>query len=167
MKKVFFALGTVFAVLLVSSGVFLFLQYNSAKNQEVTPPDIAEYQAPQAPAGEMETPIADGGDKSAVGQPGDDYYSPDNTAESQSNDVVEDNSVGGVELAEAQAEYQRTLDDKERQVDAYRLLLFVICGILAFLALFSFILGIIYERPRHKEALPFEIDNPSGPGVFS
>ena len=167
MRKVFFALGAIFTLLLVASGLFLFLQYDSAKNQEVLPPDIAEYQAPEAPADDTGPTAGETGPEPALGQPGEDVYSPEGIPESESSNVGEESAVERTELAEAQTEYQKALEDKDRQVNAYRLLLFIICGILAFLALLSFILGIIYERPKPKEAFPHDLDNPPGPGIFS
>jgi hypothetical protein len=167
MRKVFFALGVIFTLLLVASGLFLFLQYNSAKNEEVQPPDIAEYRAPDAPVDDAESAAAETGTESAFGQPGDEPYSPERTPGSESSNVGEESAAEMTELAEAQTEYQKALEDKDKQVNAYRLLLFIICGVLALLALFSFILGIIYERPKRKEALPYDMDNPPGPGAFS
>ena len=167
MRKVFFLLGSIFTLLLVVSGLFLFLQYNSAKNEEVPPPDIAEYTAPDAPVDDSKSAAAETGTESSIGRPGDEPYSPERTSGSESSNVGEQNAAERTELAEAQADYQRALDDKNKQVNAYRLLLFIICGVLALLALFSFILGIIYERPKRQEALPYDMDNPPEPGAFS
>lgn len=167
MRKVFFALGTMFILLLVASGLFLFLQYDSAKNEEVLPPDIAEYTAPDAPVDDSESVAAETGTESSIGQPGDEPYYPERTPGSESSNVGEETAAERTELAEAQTEYQKALDDKDKQVNAYRLLLFIICGVLALLALFSFILGIIYERPKRKEALPYDMENPPEPGAFS
>lgn len=167
MRKVFFALGVIFTLLLVATGLFLFLQYDSAKNQEVLPPDIAEYQAPDAPVDDADAPAGEAGSEPALGQPGEELYSPQGIPESESSNVGEESAVERTELAEAQAEYQKALEDKDNQVNAYRLLLFIVCGILAFLALLSFIMGMVYERPKREEAFPYDLDSPPGPGAFS
>ena len=167
MRKISFVLGSIFTLLLVASGLFLFLQYNSAKNEEVPPPDIAEYRVPGAPAEGVEPPMAEAGEEPGIGLPGDESLSPEGAPGSESSNVGEENAAERTELAEAQADYQRALDDKDKQVNAYRLLLFIICGVLALLALSSFILGIIYERPKRQEALPYDTDNPPQPGAFS
>ena len=167
MRKVFFALGVIFTLLLVATGLFLFLQYDSAKNQEVLPPDITEYQAPDAPVDDADAPAGEASSEPALGQPGEELYSPQGIPESESSNVGEESAVERTELAEAQAEYQKALEDKDNQVNAYRLLLFIICGILALLALLSFIMGIVYERPRRKESFPYDMNSPPGPGAFS
>jgi len=118
MRKVFFALGTIFTLLLVASGLFLFLQYDSAKNQEVLPPHIAEYTAPDAPVDDPESAVAETGTESSIGQPGDELYYPERTPGSESSNVGEEPPAERTELGEAQTEYQKALEDKDKQVNA-------------------------------------------------
>jgi len=124
-RRISSAPGAVFTLLLAASG--LFLQYISARSKEV-PPYIAEYRAPGAPVDDVEAPAADTGTEPAIGQPGDDSYSPEKATEPRPGNAGDENAAEGG-LPETQADYQRALQEEDNQVNACRLLLFIVCGV--------------------------------------
>lgn len=153
MRKALLVSGIVFASLLVVSFALLMLGYSSAVNEYVEAPRAGEPAPAEQPAQAAEQPPEDGVSDLLIGEPGSESYLP-STENAQVSGADDQESLAG-----AQADYQGALQDKEGRVDLYRLLLYLVCGVLAFLALASFLFAMFFERPEAAVEAPYSLED--------